>query len=72
MLAAAVAGLLADYYFTPPPHLLRVERLADVHGLAVYLVAAVIVGTAAGTAAPPYVPSARCGVGCGFCRSHTR
>ncbi|MFJ2598957.1 sensor histidine kinase [Streptomyces erythrochromogenes] len=51
LLAALAAGLLADYYFTPPLHSLRVERLADVLALVVYVVTAVVVGLAAGTAA---------------------
>ncbi|WP_371614021.1 DUF4118 domain-containing protein [Streptomyces sp. NBC_00454] len=51
LLAALSAGLLADYYFTPPVHSLRVERLSDVLALVVYVVTAVIVGIAAGTAA---------------------
>ncbi|MCX4633446.1 DUF4118 domain-containing protein [Streptomyces sp. NBC_01443] len=51
LLAALAAGLLANYFFTPPLHSLRVERLADVLALVVYVVTAVIVGTAAGNAA---------------------
>ncbi|WP_327257769.1 DUF4118 domain-containing protein [Streptomyces sp. NBC_01244] len=51
LLAALAAGLLADHYFTPPVHSLRVERLADILALVVYVVTAVIVGMAAGTAA---------------------
>ncbi|MEU9945189.1 sensor histidine kinase [Streptomyces lavendulae] len=51
LLAALAAGLLADYRFTPPLHSLRVERLADILTLVVYVVTAVIVGTAAGAAA---------------------
>ncbi|MFB6558299.1 DUF4118 domain-containing protein [Streptomyces sp. NPDC056400] len=51
LLAALAAGLLADYYFTPPLHSLRVEHFADVLALVVYVVTAVVVGMAAGTAA---------------------
>ncbi|MER6196117.1 DUF4118 domain-containing protein, partial [Streptomyces sp. NPDC001586] len=51
LLAALAAGLLADYYFTPPLHSLRVERFTDVLALLVYVVTAVLVGLAAGTAA---------------------
>ncbi|MER5933628.1 DUF4118 domain-containing protein [Streptomyces sp. NPDC002054] len=51
LLAALAAGLLADYYFTPPLHSLRVEHFADVLALLVYVVTAVLVGMAAGTAA---------------------
>ncbi|WP_053788109.1 DUF4118 domain-containing protein [Streptomyces sp. XY332] len=49
--AALAAGLLADYYFTPPLHSLRVERLVDILTLVIYVVTAAIVGTAAGAAA---------------------
>ncbi|WP_405763073.1 DUF4118 domain-containing protein [Streptomyces sp. NBC_00045] len=51
LLAALAAGLLANYYFTRPLHSLRVERLDDVLALVVYVVTAVVVGMAAGTAA---------------------
>ncbi|RSS84287.1 DUF4118 domain-containing protein [Streptomyces sp. WAC06614] len=51
LLAALAASLLADYYFTPPLHSLRVEYPADVLALVVYVVTAVVVGMAAGTAA---------------------
>ncbi|MFJ7587488.1 DUF4118 domain-containing protein [Streptomyces sp. NPDC097617] len=51
LFAALVAGLLADYYFAAPVHSLRVERFADVLALVVYVVTAVVVGTAASTAA---------------------
>lgn len=49
--AALAAALLADYYFTPPLHSLRVERLVDILTLVIYVVTAAIVGTAAGAAA---------------------
>ncbi|MDW6064814.1 DUF4118 domain-containing protein [Streptomyces sp. FXJ1.4098] len=51
LLTAVAAGLLADYYFTPPMHSFKVERGVDVVGLVVFLAAAWLVGTVAGTAA---------------------
>ncbi|MCZ0983201.1 DUF4118 domain-containing protein [Streptomyces diastatochromogenes] len=51
LLAALAAGLLADSYFTAPLHSLNVERTSDVLSLVVFVITAVLVGTAAGTAA---------------------
>ncbi|GEB55521.1 sensor histidine kinase [Streptomyces gardneri] len=51
LLAALAAGLLADYYFTAPLHSLHVERTSDVLALVVFVVTAVVVGMASGTAA---------------------
>ncbi|MFD4322938.1 DUF4118 domain-containing protein, partial [Streptomyces sp. NPDC058548] len=51
LLSALTAGLLADYYFTAPLHSLDVERTADVLALVVFVVTAVVVGMASGTAA---------------------
>ncbi|MFF2958989.1 DUF4118 domain-containing protein [Streptomyces sp. NPDC057963] len=51
-LFAAVAGaLLADYYFTAPVHTLAMERSDEITALVVFVATAVLVGTAAGTAA---------------------
>ncbi|MDF3289665.1 sensor histidine kinase [Streptomyces silvisoli] len=51
LIAAVAAGMLTDYYFTPPVHSLDIERLNDVVALVVFIVTATLVGTAAGTAA---------------------
>ncbi|MFJ6353236.1 DUF4118 domain-containing protein [Streptomyces sp. NPDC092046] len=51
LLAALAAGLLADYYFTLPLHSLDVERTSDIAALLVFVVTAVVVGSASGTAA---------------------
>ncbi|MBW8090731.1 sensor histidine kinase KdpD [Streptomyces hygroscopicus subsp. hygroscopicus] len=49
--AAVAAGLLADYYLTAPSHSLKVERPVDIVALAVFVVAAWLVGAASGAAA---------------------
>ncbi|MFD4138591.1 DUF4118 domain-containing protein [Streptomyces sp. NPDC058572] len=51
LVAAVAAGLLADYYFTPPLHSLRVEHFSDILALVVFILTAVVVGMAASAAA---------------------
>ncbi|MEU1799445.1 DUF4118 domain-containing protein [Streptomyces sp. NPDC019937] len=51
-LATAIAsGVLADYYFTAPPHSLKVTHPIDIVALAVFVAAGWLVGAAAGAAA---------------------
>ncbi|MDT0468617.1 DUF4118 domain-containing protein [Streptomyces gibsoniae] len=49
--AAVVAGLLADYFFTTPVHSLAIGRAGDILALAVFLIVAAAVGSAAGNTA---------------------
>ncbi|MFJ7957024.1 DUF4118 domain-containing protein [Streptomyces sp. NPDC096319] len=51
LVSALAAGLLADYYFTGPLHSLDVQHTSDVLALLVFVVTAVVVGSASGTAA---------------------
>ncbi|MEU2231312.1 sensor histidine kinase [Streptomyces vietnamensis] len=51
LLSALAAGLLADYYFTAPLHSLDVHHTSDVLALLVFVVTALVVGSASGTAA---------------------
>ncbi|MDV9186977.1 DUF4118 domain-containing protein [Streptomyces sp. SR27] len=51
LISAVAAGLLADYYFTVPLHSLNVQHTSDVLALLVFGVTAIVVGSAAGTAA---------------------
>lgn len=48
LLTALAAGLLADYYFTVPPHTFDVERGDDIVALVVFVAVAALVGTATG------------------------
>ncbi|MCQ4044769.1 DUF4118 domain-containing protein [Streptantibioticus rubrisoli] len=51
LVVAVAAGLLTDYFFTRPLHSLNIEHLSDILALVVFIATAVLVGTAAGTAA---------------------
>ncbi|MEU8619535.1 DUF4118 domain-containing protein [Streptomyces sp. NPDC048623] len=51
LISASAAGLLADYYFTAPLHSLSVQHTSDVLALLLFVVTAVVVGWASGTAA---------------------
>ncbi|MFJ9614436.1 DUF4118 domain-containing protein [Streptomyces noursei] len=51
LLAAVAAALLADYSFIAPVHSFDIERPEEIVALVVFVVTAVLVGTAAGSAA---------------------
>lgn len=51
LVAAVAAALLADYFFTAPPHSFAVEHGHDVLALVVFVTVAALVGSAAGAAA---------------------
>ena len=51
LLTAVAAVHLTDYYFTPPLHSLAAGQTSDIVALTVFVAAAVLVGTAAGSAA---------------------
>ncbi|WP_274918453.1 DUF4118 domain-containing protein [Streptomyces sp. WZ-12] len=59
LLAAVAAALLADYYFAVPLHSLVADRPEAIIALVVFVATAVLVGTAAGTAARDTLRAAR-------------
>lgn len=59
LVAAVAAGLLADYYFTSPVRSLDVTKGNEILALVAFAAVAVLVGTAAGTAARRSYQAAR-------------